>query len=188
MKRYSFVLVLFLYLVVVTCANCSTKQRYKFNEGPVRVSCKAEQHFAMVNQPWSWACILEGDLSKYADSDIGIEITGKLRENEPSRSVVGTGLKRIYEYQTTFSEEYWRELTGHVVITDPRAELVSPDDPTYPAEPLEGLESSLDGSFYLEVAFYELIDYNPFASSVREAKLIAKGRFHGRLDCPQCTV
>ena len=78
------------------------------------------------------------------------------------------------------------DLTGHSRI-ERGDRIIRPGDPTYPMEPIEGIEGSLDGSFWLEITFYEILSYDP-ASQQIEVRVIGRGRVNGRLTCPQCAV
>lgn len=163
------------------------QKEYTFNEGPVRMQCKADSLFATVGKPWPWSCTIAGDISPYIDTPIGIQIKMKSREEFPQREIVGEGLKRVYPYTSTFETEYYLDLTGNSKINDPFATLIRPDDPSAPPEPIEGIEASLDGSFWLEVLIVEVTSYDPATKEVK-VKDIAKGRVHGKLICPQCVV
>lgn len=181
-------LILALALVLASCAG---KPQYVFNEGPARIDCKADSLFAQVDKPWPWSCTIAGNLAPYEQSVIGIEIITSGRELWPQRSVVGEGLKRVYAYESIFDEEYYLDLTGHAVINEEdilgRPEIISPDDPTYPAEPIEGIEASLNGDFYLEVRFVEIVDYNVVTGEAT-IKDLGRSRVRGRLSCPRCSV
>lgn len=165
---------------------CATRPHIPFNEGKPRIQCKAEFLTAVVGKPWPWACTIAGDLAPFAQTPIGIEIVTKYREPWPTRSIVGEGLKRVYPYKTTFETEYYLDLTGNSRPTG-RVEILRPGDPTAPPEPIEGIENSLDGSFWMEITFYEIVEYDPATQQI-SVKPIGKGRVNGRLTCPQCSV
>lgn len=188
MKRCTLLFLLLSSVAALGCANCAGK-RYAPNEGPVRLECKAQSHFANVGDGWEWGCMVNGDLSAYQDSTIGIEVKAKGREEYPYRSIVGTGLKRFYGYTTELDEEYYRELTGNYVpgLGDRNTEVIERDDTRYPQESAAGIENELDGSFYFEVYLWELTE-NPDNPLEYIPKLIAQGKVRGKLGCNKCSV
>jgi hypothetical protein len=144
--------------------------------------------FAIVSKPWPWSCVVSGDLAAYADVPIAMAITTKMREEYPSRSVTGLGLKRIIPMSTTFDETYYRDLTGNSRLPNDRfAEILGPSDPRAPMEPIEGVEASLDGSFWMRIDLYEVTYFDPATKQI-SVKRIATGRVNGKLTCPQCAM
>src|SRR5574341_742239 len=173
-------------LAALALGSCTHSPKFNFNEGPPRVNCRPEQTmFAIVGKPFPWSCVIAGDLAKYADAPIAVEITVKMREDYPARSVVGLGLPRVFGRKTIFDEEYYRDLTGNTRIgpDDRNVEIIRPGDPTAPPEPIEGIEASLDGSFWIHVTFLEVTYYDP-ATRRADVRVIGSGRINGKLNCP----
>ncbi len=172
-------------LLLISCSG----KKYTFLEGPPRLDCKPVVHFALVDHPWEYTCIVEGDIARYAEASIGIEVVYKMREEWPQRAVVGLGLKRVYNFAVSFDEQYWRDLTARNRFNPSTDELISPGDPTVSEElrnPIEGLENSLNGEFWVTIEIVEI--KNVFYDNSMEIENIAKGRVMGRLDCPRCTI
>jgi len=99
---------------------------------------------------------------------------------------VGEGLKRVYTYDSTFDIQYYLDITGHSKVTR-GDEILRPGDPTAPSEPIEGIETSLDGSFSLQVTLFEVLEIDPSGTHVK-VHALSVGKVHGRLQCMQCAA
>jgi hypothetical protein len=174
-----------LFIALLLPFACSS-HRLAFNDGPPRARCQADSYFAVVDKPWRWSCILEGDLGPYEEETIGIRLTTAKMEEFPTQSI-GTGLQRLYSYHTRFETEYYLTLIGRQPY-DPAEfgfEVLDPSDPRHPLPPIDGLESQFDGNFWIRVEFFEV--WYDGLTPIRGDK-ITEGTVRGKLDCHHCNA
>jgi hypothetical protein len=140
-----------------------------------------------VDKPWTWTVIISGDLTPYKDQTIAQVVVVSQREGYPSTSIY-EGLKRFYVFESMFDAGYYREITG-TARRDPSDQFWNRHPETGGMDPLTvDPESELDGSFEIEIQFWE-VDYINHAT--REVKLgdrIAIAKYKPKLFCHTCQI
>ena len=170
-------------ITILALASCPSSPKLGFLEGPPRLECKPEKMMAQVGVAWRWSCIVAGDISRYKEEPLGIEIVTFKREEFPQRSLSNGGLKRVYNYATTFDAEYYFDLMGkHRFQPGERPEAV------IEMPPIEGYDAYYDGSFWIEVRIFPIEYWNPATHEVAVGKMLTSDKLRGRLSCPTCAA
>ena len=174
-------------VAVLLLSSCAGHQ-YALNEGPPRVSVKVEKYFAVVEKPWTWWILIEGEIDAYQDQEIAVVYTTYRREQFPTVSVF-QGLKRVHQITSKFETRYYLELVGRPPYSS-EDEFWNRHPETDPREmePIEGYDNYFSGKFWIKVDIWTVDTYEPAIQQIEFGEHIGTAYARGQFDCFTCRI